>query len=399
MNTQRLTFLVLLGGIALAPAVCVGGESDRCDAILQQDLFNRVSNSTNSSGSERAAFEEHLFKLSETEAFDKYKKAFENSKAQATSGAGEFRYGFTSGALEFSHSYDRTLSQEEFAKKFNKAKEQYQKNVSNASARDTSMISLYQSSVRDSASVKAWENCMTSNRAGPGLIAYGYRDPRGSPYIVVIWAPGSYAASIPVIDVKFGVTETGMSIEGASGKVQIATGSGAAFPIRFTDPRDRRAQADGFVVLVNGELRSGNNPQSFRAEATVPRNLGAIPCAMVFGANRSYQIGFAHPQTRETQWVNEFSTSGKLPSNQLDVEEIYRIEDRKGRTFLRLRGDQLAFILRVPRGPDSPEWRDVTQMTGSCSGQGVSARFADSRIPAAFGVSDIMRVEFFILSK
>lgn len=376
MNTHRV---FLFSFLALSAVARANGEGDRCDAILQQDLFNRVSNSTNSTASERAAFEEHLFSLTDTEAFAEYEQAFASRKAQNTSGATEFHYGVIGGELEFSHSYDRALSKEEFSKTFNKAKEQHQKNVSSSSARDTSLISLYTSSVRDPASVKAWENCMTSSRAGPGLIAYGYRDPRGSPYLVVIWAPGSFAASTPVVDVKFAVTDVGMSIEGADGKVQIATGSGASFPVRFSAAADRRALADGFAVLVNGELKSGGKLiQSFHAEATVPRNLGPTPCALVFGANRNYQVGFTDPETREVKWLTEFSTGAKLPSDQAEVE-VYQLDSGSegGGSFLRLRGDQLTFIDRVRRGRNSTEWRDVTRIVGTCSGEGVRAKMTN----------------------
>lgn len=369
MNILRLFLLSILALSAVARA---NDEGDRCDAILQQDLFNRVSNSTNAKASERAAFEEHVFSLTDTEAYAEYEKAFASSKAQATSGATEFHYGVIGGELEFSHSYDRKLSQQDFSKTFNKAKEQHEKNVSSSSARDTSLISLYQSSVRDPASVKAWENCMTSSRAGPGLIAYGYRDPRGSPYIVVIWAPGSFAASTPVIDVKFGVTDTGMSIEGGDGKVQVATGSGASYPIRFSAAGDRRALADGFAVLVNGELKSGGKLiQSFHAEATVPRNLGPTPCALVFGANRRYRMEVMDPETREVKGMAEFSTGAKLPSDQTEVE-VYQVDmGSKWENLLRLREAQVTFIERVPRRPKSTELHDATRITGTCSGEGV----------------------------
>ena len=386
---------MLLWMLLICPLAFADGEGDRCDAILQQDLFNRVSNSTNASGSERAAFEEHLFSLQDTQAYDEYLKSFKSKKAQATSGATEFHYGVIGGELEFSHSYDRELNSEEFGKKFDAAKKQYDKKVKSSSARDTSLISLYQSSVRDAASVKAWENCMTSSRAGPGLIAYGYRDLGGSPYIVVIWAPGSFAASTPVIEVKFGVTEVGMSIDGAPGKVQVATGSGAAYPIRFSEPGDRRAQADGFTVLVNGELRSGGNLiQSFHAKASVPRNLGPTPCGMVFGANRNYQLIIVDPDTREATFAGDFSTTDKLPSDQRDVE-VYAIADGSSApSWLRLNGDQVSLITRERRGRrpggDPNEWHEVTKITGTCSGEGVRIRVAN--------MPEVARVPMFIRS-
>src|SRR5262245_61752943 len=126
MNIQRLFLLSILALSAVAHA---NGEGDRCDAILQQDLFNRVSNSTNATSSERAAFTEQVCKLSDTEAYAEYEKAYASSKAQATSGATEFHYGVIGGELEFSHSYDRKLSQEDFSKTFNKAKDEHKKNV------------------------------------------------------------------------------------------------------------------------------------------------------------------------------------------------------------------------------------------------------------------------------
>lgn len=371
MNKTRLCSLLVAIAIAHAAPVLAANDGDRCDAVLQQDLFNRVSNSSQSSASERAAFEEHVFSMDETEAYQEYQTALASHKKQATSGATEFHYGPIGGELEFSHSYDNELSKEDYGKLFNKAKRQYENKKSSSSARDTSLISLYQSSVRDPASVKAWEHCMTSDRAGPGLIAYGYRDPGGRPYIVVIWAPGSYAVSTPVIDVTFGVTETGMSIEGVSGKVQIGTGSGAAYPIRFSDPGDRRAIADGFVVLVNGELKGGANLQSFHSEATVPRMLGPTPCSLTFAANRVYQMGYFNPDLGQMQWIADFSTLDLLPGDE-GGELVYRLDMRDGsQSFLRIAGSGLRVTQMERMGRGSAELKEKTVISGECSGQGV----------------------------
>jgi hypothetical protein len=374
MNKTGSCWLLVAIVIAHVAPARAANDGDRCDAILQQDLFNRVSNSSQSSSSERAAYEEHLFSMGETEAYEEYRTALASHKKQATSGATEFHYGVIGGELEFSHSYDNELSSDDFGKRFNKAKQQYDHKKSSSTARDTSLISLYQSSVRDPASVKAWENCMTSGRAGPGLIAYGYRDPGGRPYIVVMWAPGSYAVSTPVIDVTFGVTETGMSIEGVSGKVQIGTGSGAAYPIRFSDPDDRRAIADGFVVLVNGELKGGANLQSFRSEATVPRMLGPTPCRLTFAANRVYQMGFFNPDLGQMQWVGDFSTLDLLPGDE-GGELVYRLDMRdRSQSFLRIAGTGLRFTQMQRMGRGSAELTEKTVISGECSGQGVQGR-------------------------
>ena len=84
----------------LATQARASSQLDRCDAILQQDLFNRVSNSAQSSSSERAVYEEQLFKLSDTQAYEEYEKKLASSKAEATSGATEFHYGIIGGELE-----------------------------------------------------------------------------------------------------------------------------------------------------------------------------------------------------------------------------------------------------------------------------------------------------------
>lgn len=380
MSKSTCLWMFAAAAVSLAaPAPArASSEMDRCDAILRQDLFNRVSSSTQSSSSERAAFEEQLFKMTDTQAYDEYLKKLDSSKKQNTSGATEFHYGVIGGELEFSHAYDRQLSSEDFSKRFNTAKEQYDHRVSSSSARDASLISIYQSSVRDPVSVKAWENCMTSNRAGPGLIAYGYRDPGGSPYIVVIWAPGSFAASMPVVDVKFAVTDAGMTIEGASDKLQVATGSGTVFPLRFSTPGDRRAIVDGFAVLVNGELKSGGNLiQSFHAEAVVPRNIGETPCSFTFAVNKTYQVGLYDADAKAMKWIGDITTLDRLPSDQTDTEVYQTDMGGPGGTILRVTGAGFTIVGHRKARRDAVEWQEVTQMTGRCSGQGMRARFVN----------------------
>jgi hypothetical protein len=152
---------------------------------------------------------------------------------------------------------------------------------------------------------------MVTKYQEPGLFAYGFRDPGGNPYITVVWAPGTFAAANPTITVRVVPTERDMTIEGAGGPIVVATGSGAAFPVRFEDPDNRKATSDGFTVLVNGELMSGDRlVQSFRAEATVPQNLGPTPCDLVLSENGHYELGLkgswdpATPTTT-TVWIGD----------------------------------------------------------------------------------------------
>lgn len=240
-----------------------------------------------------------------SEAYDEYLKAYESSKKEGNSGklGGGYGWGFISGEGEFAHSYDRKLSEEEFSKKFNKNKAERQKNSSSSSAKDASLISVYQSSVRDATSVKAWEHCMSTRYPEPGLFAYGYRDASGNPYIVVMWQPGTFAAVNPVISVKFGMTEPGMTIDGVTGPIDVAGGTGAAYSIRFAETNGAGAESNGFVVLVNGELKSGNQlVQSFRSEAVVPRHVGPIPCSVIFAAGKSFTVGVFDTINEVVNW-------------------------------------------------------------------------------------------------
>jgi hypothetical protein len=303
----KMLFRVALvsGCLGLAPSLWAQASLDRCNDILKQDLFNKVHSSSQSSLSERAAYSEYVFSLDENEAFDEYLHAYESSKKEGNSGKleGGYGWGFIDGDAEFSHSYDRKLSRSDFSTKFNKSKAAHQKNASSSSAKDASLVSVYMSSVRDAGSVKAWEHCMATRYPDPGLFAYGYRDGGGNPFIVVMWEPGTFAAANPVITVKFSVTEPGTTIEGGAGPVNIASGSGAAFPVRFSDPSDRKAQIDGFAVLVNGELKSGGQlVQSFRSEAVVPRNVGPMPCSLIFTPNRPFEVGVLDTVKGEMNW-------------------------------------------------------------------------------------------------
>ena len=114
---------------------------------------------------------------------------------------------------------------------------------------------------------------------------------------------GVFAAANPVVMVKFTATEPGITVEGAGTPVEIAGGSGASFPVRFTDATDTKARWDGFAVLVNGELKSGSQlVQSFRSEAVVPRHVGPIPCKVVFTGSRSFTIGIFDTQKEVMNW-------------------------------------------------------------------------------------------------
>ena len=175
----KIMFRVALicGLVGVTPLAWAESTLDRCNDILQQDLFNRVTDSSQSSASERAAYTKSIFSMDSSKAYAEYERAYESSKKQKTTADGEggYGWGFISGKAGMSHAFERKLSETEFSKAFTEARKEYRENTTSSTSKDTSIISLYQSSVRDSTSVKAWESCM-SRSPEPGLIAFGYRD-------------------------------------------------------------------------------------------------------------------------------------------------------------------------------------------------------------------------------
>jgi hypothetical protein len=385
MARMMLLATLTCGLVGITSPAWAQNNLDRCNDILRQDLFNKVNSLSQSAASERAAYTEYVLTLDSSKAYAEYLDAYESSKSQKTSGsgAGGFGWGFIDGDASFSHSFDRKLSETEFSKKFEEAKTERRKHSSSSSGRDASLISVYQSSVRDLTSVRAWEHCMTTRFPEPGLFAYGYRDDSGNPYVVVMWAPGTFAAANPVIGVKFTVAEPGMTIEGAEGTLEIATGSGAAFPVRFSNSNDRKAQLDSFAVLVNGELKSGSRlVHSFRSEAIVPRNIGPIPCSLIFTPNKEYDIGIFDLIEKTISWEDGEGFSMLLKPEEHNVF-------RRGSSGPQVMsynakyGVQRQSVAPVQLNTTGPEFSLVnplhgtTIITGRCTGQGV----VDARKP------------------
>ena len=311
--------------------------------------------------------------VNEHEAFEYYKKTYKSLLAQRTTADGSGGYGPYSIALAMTHQYGRELKGSLLMQAFQKAKSQFEETATTKSTSNESLISIVSSRKRDASSIKAWEKCMTTKYSEAALFAYGYRDPSGNPYIVVVWAPGSSVVATPVINVKFNVTELDGSIEGAAGFTQVASGSGAAFPVRFSNPENRKAKLDGFAVLVNGEVKGGNGlAYSLTSTAIVPRHLGPIPCNTVFTSNRAYDIGVLNSNTGEMNWdLMTISTGAARPSDAqgvlpatfaLTMPFLPRKPPEHGQVTVD--GDSMAVV----------DARGKTVITGQCTGQGVRAR-------------------------
>ena len=268
---SRVSFICgLLGTTSLAWSQ---SSLDRCNDILVQDMFNRVNTSSQSSTRAKETYTKYIFSLDTTKAYTEYLKAYDSSKKQNTTASGEGGYGFKYIEIKagMTHAFERKLSETEFSKAFTEASEERVNSTNSSNSKDTSLISLYQSSVRDATSVKAWEQCM-SRSPEPGLVAYGYRDENDNPYIKVLWAPGSFAGTAPTINVTLTTGEPGVSIARAGAPVEIATGTGTSFPITFIDNTGKiQPILKGFVILANGNLTAlARTVASFTTEANIP---------------------------------------------------------------------------------------------------------------------------------
>jgi hypothetical protein len=295
-------FLLVLAG-AFGPGLAhAGSDLDLCNDVLRQDLFNRTSGSSQASASERAAYLTSFFDKDEDSAYAEYKAAYDEHKNDKLSGHGEGHYGIIGGELDFQYEHGAAMSKEDFSKTFSQAKHSHQGSTSSSSSKDTSLISTYTTAVRDPGTIEAWRTCMQTKTSEPSVFAYGYRDPNGNPYLTVMWAPGNaLAAILPRIQVRFVVPEEGVEIEGGDLPVEISTGSGAAFAIRYKDAADSRARFGGFVVIVNATANDGDRKvKDFHEEATIPPPVGAVPCELLFKGSGSYPIAL-YPEMEENR--------------------------------------------------------------------------------------------------
>lgn len=254
---------ILLPASALF-AFCTGAAaaSDRCDAVLTGDLFNRVITSNNSNASSRDALRAYVFTLSESEAYDVYSKEYESGKSQGLGVGVGVNYFGIGGDVDFKMSYDRKLSENEFKEKFTKAKAVYQSQTERMTSSDSALASAYASYVRDPGTIEAWKACVLQDQK-PGIYAFGSRDDSGTPYVNIIWTPGHFAGIAPTIRIDF-ATPRGVSI--ADGARELGIGSGRTFRVDFDDHKA------GFAINVNAEIKSSDDRllASFSVPATIP---------------------------------------------------------------------------------------------------------------------------------
>jgi hypothetical protein len=241
----------------------VSAQLEHCNDVLMGNLTNKIITSSSATSSHREILKQAIFRQTESEAFDLYKREYKNAIKQGQSGGVEFNIAVFGVGGEFATSYERELTDKEFSIAYNKLNEEYKSDVNQEKNTDTSLASSYASYIRDPESIKAWKDCVTRD-APPGVYAFGSRDESGTPFINVLWVAGPFAADNPSIEVTFAALGD-ITIATGRPKVEVALGSGESFLVQTKNPNA------GFMVQVNGRRMKGDKVlNSFTAKAEIP---------------------------------------------------------------------------------------------------------------------------------
>jgi hypothetical protein len=242
-------------------------DYEECNQILTQDIFNKVIKSNTNDSTFAAEAMATFFKQSEEQAYDAYSKAVDEAEKRGTKIDAEGHYGIIGGEFGLDITSENKLSSEEFKKKFNKAKETYDRHTSNKSTSSQNLVNHYATYIRDPVTVKAWKDCITRTPEA-NLYAFASRDRAGRIFINVMWVPGVFAGSNPWIPISFvtGNEEEGITIH-ANKDEQVAIGPGRHYAVSCVKNCD-----DGFLVIVNGTIKdkAGNPTSDFTATVEVP---------------------------------------------------------------------------------------------------------------------------------
>ena len=311
MSAARFSHVIspalLLACMASGPSTAAAANLDLCNDVLRQDIFNRTSTASQASESAKNTYLQAFFELGEDAAYDQYKSAFSDYHKSRTSIDAEFHYVAIGGEFKLDLERAGGMSKDEFKVQYNQHKSQRQSNASGSSEHASSLISNYESSVRDANTLESWRQCMLSRTSDPSIVAYGHRDDADNAYVTVMWIPGRALASVaPEVEVRFVpaspdvVVELGQSwlsvprIFGGN-TVKLAPGSGTAFVLRFKNPNSA-ARYQSFAVLVNAVARNGRTHlMDFHEPAIVPAAGGEVPCDLLVQPGRNYAFWTSMP--------------------------------------------------------------------------------------------------------
>lgn len=268
----------LLGTVVIAAVLAhsfghaYANQPDRCDRILEGDIFNRVITSRTQSSSAHHAAQAYFFQQRDEDAYAAYLRQYESVKQQSQQGQVGASYMGIGVDVAFKVDFSRRLSESEFREEFRRAKQAYEQRTQSSGGSQSALADSYASFVRDPVTIEAWKTCITQERNG--IYAFGSRDASGTPYINVMWIPGELAAIHPWIEIDFEMSEGTRVVNPTR---IVAAGSGRTFRIE-TDEQQRSA-----LIYVNAELKTetGQLIRSYTRSAGIP---GIVPIAEVTAA-------------------------------------------------------------------------------------------------------------------
>jgi hypothetical protein len=335
---------------------------DQCAKVLEGDIFNKI---TTSEVRQNAAFSRvwsTLLNMSESEAYDKYLKYYDETHGWTAEGSGSY-YGDLFG-LEASGGEQRRLTREEFGQTYRQMKSIYRTEDLKEHAENNSFLSAHASYIRDPASIDAWRACVTLV-AKSGIYAYGERDESGHAGIHVVWVPGEWGGLAPSVDVTF-VNQSGYVVEVTNHPEKIAIGSGKRFAILPSGGDINKA----FDVAINSEVRqhdTGELLQTGTALAKIPSTEPhwlPRPGPAVAGAH-SVEVMACDPSNTAQQWSLQQRATGENLVNGLSGQAV-TYDDSPGSPSFRRRAVTEGLVPvapsqrheRISRG-DSVNFRNV----------------------------------------
>jgi hypothetical protein len=224
--------VVVAGLLSWMPDSFAQGRFDHCEAILRQDLVNRITFSTTSNTSAHYILNSEVFQFTADQSWQTYEREVDSRKKQGQKGSAGIPIKGIPIELTGDVNYERALSEREYKERFNSLKQQFTARHGQQSSSTSSLASAFASEIRDANSIEAWKKCVTAIDV-PNIYAYASRDESGEPFLNVIWSPANLAGLFPSIKIEF-VLPAGATISNPS--THVAMGSGRTFRLLSAAP-------------------------------------------------------------------------------------------------------------------------------------------------------------------
>ena len=225
-----------------------GGAYDQCNQILANEVLNKTRTDTSSKLFSSALVMKSLFALSDSDAYSRYSRDFDEAQQKGSSFGLQAQYAGFGAGFSTGGTSGRKLTESEFSAARSRARQEYNTTEHTQSQSGQEYASTSLSELRDTETVRAWKDCVTRSPE-TGVYAVASRDDAGRVSVNVLWAPGALATIAPSIPVSF-VTDEGDGVKVNAQPVEtVAFGSGRTFSVQCGKACDT-----GFRVAVNATL-------------------------------------------------------------------------------------------------------------------------------------------------